>query len=161
MASRSGGADITVSRIIPPLMNDTLDHSLVALKAHFLQEPYASIFGIQIMELEAGRSLLKMQTTDKMKNLFGSTHGAAIFSLADAAFELAVNSHGTVAVALGVNVNYLCAATPGETLFAEGRETNRSRRISACEIHVTGEGGRLIATFQALAYRKKDPLPFL
>jgi acyl-CoA thioesterase len=142
-------------------MNDTLDHSLKALRAHFLEEPYASIFGIQIMELEAGRSLLKMQTTDKMKNLFGSTHGAAIFSLADAAFELAVNSHGTVAVALGVNVNYLCAAIPGETLLAEGRETNRSRRISACEIRVTGEEGRLIATFQALAYRKKDPLPFL
>jgi acyl-CoA thioesterase len=96
-----------------------------------------------------------------MKNLFGSIHGAAIFSLADAAFELAVNSHGTVAVALGVNVNYLCAANPGETLLAEGRETNRSRRISACEIRVTGEEGRLIATFQALAYRKKDPLPFL
>jgi acyl-CoA thioesterase len=142
-------------------MNDTLDHSLEALKAHFVEEPYARIFGIQIMELEEGRALLKMRTTDEMKNLFGLIHGAAIFSLADAAFELAVNSHGTVAVALGVSVNYINAAIPGETLFAEGQETNRSRKISACEIRVTGDQGRLVASFQALAYRKKDPLPFL
>jgi acyl-CoA thioesterase len=142
-------------------MNDSADNCLESLRKHFQEEPYARIFGIQIVELQAGRSLLKMKSTENMKNLFGSLHGAAIFSLADAAFELAVNSHGTVAVALGVNVNYLCAANPGETLLAEGRETNRSRKISACEIRVTGDGGRTIATFQALAYRKKDLLPFL
>ena len=79
----------------------------------------------------------------------------------DAAFELTVNSHGTVAVALSVNVSYINAADPGEVLLAEGKEVNRSSRISTCEIRVTGEGGKLIAICQTLAYRKKDPLPFL
>jgi acyl-CoA thioesterase len=92
---------------------------------------------------------------------FSSGHGAATYSLLDAAFELAVNSHGTVAVALSVNVNYLNAALPGETLQAEARETNLSRKISACEIRITGQDARLVATAQALAYRKKDSLPFL
>lgn len=141
-------------------MNEATQN-LAALRKHFQEEPYARIFGIKIIELNAGRALLKMQTTDTMKNLFGFIHGAAIFSLADAAFELTVNSHGTVAVALGVNVNYLSSANPGETLFAEGREINQSRKISACEIRITVDDGRLIATFQALAYRKKDKLPFL
>lgn len=138
-----------------------MDQCLAALKEHFLEEPYARIFGIEIVELEAGRALLQMQTSQRMNNLFGMIHGAAIYSLLDAAFELAVNSHGTVAVALGVNVNYLNAALPGETLLAEARETNLSRKISACEIRVTGKDGRLVASAQALAYRKKDPLPFL
>lgn len=119
------------------------------------------MFGIRIVELEAGRALLMMKTSENMNNLFGTTHGAAIFSLVDAAFELAVNSHGTVAVALGANMNYLSAPLAGESLQAEGREVNRSRKISACHISVTGEDGRLIATCQALAYRKKDKLPFL
>ena len=138
-----------------------MDQCLTALEKRFLEEPYASIFGIRIVELEAGRALLKMKTSEKMNNLFGTTHGAAIFSLVDAAFALAANSHGTVAVALSVNMNYLSVPLAGESLQAEGREVNRSRKISACQITVTGEDGRLIATCQALAYRKKDKLPFL
>ena len=82
-------------------------------------------------------------------------------SLVDAAFELTVNSHGTVAVALGVNVNYLSAPLPVRRCRPRAGRSNRSRKISACEIRVTGEDGRLIATCQALAYRKKDKLPFL
>jgi acyl-CoA thioesterase len=138
-----------------------MDQCLAALKEHFLMEPYARTFGIEIVELEAGRALLQMKTSQSMNNLFGMIHGAAIYSLLDAAFELAVNSHGTVAVALSVNVNYLNAALPGETLQAEARETNQSRKISACEIRVTGKDARLVASAQALAYRKKDRLPFL
>ncbi len=138
-----------------------MDQCLAVLEKRFCEEPYAKMFGIRIVELEAGRALLMMKTSENMNNLFGTTHGAAIFSLVDAAFELAVNSHGTVAVALGANMNYLSAPLAGESLRAEGREVNRSRKISACHISVTGEDGRLIATCQALAYRKKDKLPFL
>ncbi len=138
-----------------------MDECLEALERQFCEEPYAKMFGIRIVELEAGRALLTMKTSENMNNLFGTTHGAAIYSLVDAAFELSVNSHGTVAVALGVNMNYLSVPLAGECLQAEGREVNRSRKISACHISVTGEDGRLIATCQALAYRKKDSLPFL
>ncbi len=138
-----------------------MDDCLQALKERFRAEPFAQNFGIQIMELEPGRALVRMETSKTMNNIFDSTHGAAIYALIDSAFELSVNSHGTVAVALSVSVNYLRDVAPGETLFAEGREVKRSTRISACEIRVTGESGNLIATCQALAYRKKDPLPFL
>jgi len=134
---------------------------LKALEEGFRKEPYAQIFGIEIVELEPGRALVRMETTEKMNNIFKMTHGAAIYSLIDAAFELTVNSHGTVAVALSVNVSYINAADPGEVLLAEGKEVNRSSRISTCEIRVTGEGGKLIAMCQTLAYRKKDPLPRL
>ncbi|NMC10790.1 MAG: PaaI family thioesterase [Methanothrix sp.] len=138
-------------------MNDVLQ----VLKERFSMEPYARSLGIEIVKLEPGQATVKMLTQESMNNIFGSTHGAAIYSLLDAAFELTVNSHGTVAVALEVNVNYLSAVNPGEVLIAKGREVSRSRRISACEIQITGEDGRLVANCQALAYRKKDPLPFL
>ena len=138
-----------------------MDQCIKSLKEEFAREPYARMFGIEIQELEAGHAILSMRTGEMMNNIFGTTHGAAIYSLMDAAFELTVNSHGTVAVALGVSVNYLSPAHPGETLRAEGKETNRSRKISSCEIRVTGEDGRLVATCQALAYRMRDRLPFL
>jgi acyl-CoA thioesterase len=138
-----------------------LDECLEALRRQFQAEPYARNFGIELVDLESGRALVKMETKESMNNVFGMIHGAAIYSLIDAAFELTVNSHGTMAVALSVNVHYLSAAAAGETLLAEGREVNRSARISSCEITVTGNDGRLIASCQALAYRKKDALPFL
>ena len=138
-----------------------MNSCLEALKRRFAAEPYAHAFGITVIDLEEGRALLQMKTDESMNNIFDCTHGAAIYSLIDAAFELAVNSHGTVAVALGVNVSYLSGPRPGEVLQAQGREINRSRKIAACQIDVTGEDGRLIATCQALAYRKKEPLPFL
>jgi acyl-CoA thioesterase len=138
-----------------------LDECLEALRRQFQAEPYATNFGIELVDLEPGRALVKMETKESMNNVFGMIHGAAIYSLMDAAFELTVNSHGTVAVALSVNVHYQNAVAPRETLLAEGREVNRSARISSCEITVTGKDGRLIASCQALAYRKKDALPFL
>ena len=138
-----------------------MDQCIKSLKEEFAREPYARMFGIEIEELEVGHAILNLKTSEMMNNLFGTIHGAAIYSLLDAVFELTVNSHGTVAVALGVNVNYLSPARSGETLRAEGRETNRSRKISSCEIKVTGEDGRLVATCQALAYRMRDRLPFL
>ena len=94
-----------------------MDQCIKSLKEKFAQEPYARMFGIEIEELEAGHAILKMKTNETMNNIFGTTHGAAIYSLLDAAFELTVNSHGTVAVALGVNVNYLSPAHPGDFDF--------------------------------------------
>jgi acyl-CoA thioesterase len=116
--------------------NKVMNCCLETLRMRFSCEPYARALGITIVELEEGRALLRMQTNENMNNIFNCTHGAAIYSLMDAAFELAVNSHGTVAVALGVNVNYLNAPRPGETLQAEGIEVNRSRKIAACQIQV-------------------------
>jgi acyl-CoA thioesterase len=131
-----------------------LDPNLAALEKRFQDEPYARSLGIRIVELQEGRAVVAMKTSESMNNIVGTTHGGAIFTLMDAAFELTVNSHGNVAVALGVNVNYLSAALAGETLRAECREINRSRKIAACQISVTGQDGRLIATCQPLAYQK-------
>ncbi|NLH22745.1 MAG: DUF4442 domain-containing protein, partial [Methanothrix sp.] len=78
-----------------------MNSCLEALKRRFAAEPYARAFGITVIDLEEGRALLQMKTDESMNNIFDCTHGAAIYSLMDAAFELAVNSHGTVAVALG------------------------------------------------------------
>jgi acyl-CoA thioesterase len=138
-----------------------LDDVLRSLAEHFKEEPYARLLGIQLEELEQGRALVKLSLSAEDDNIFGATHGGAIFSLMDAAFELTVNSHGTVAVALNVSVNYISPVSAGETIYAEGKEVSRSNRISTCMIEVKGGDGRIIATCQAMAYRKREKLPFL
>ncbi|MEW6335012.1 MAG: hotdog fold thioesterase [Thermodesulfobacteriota bacterium] len=125
------------------------------------QEPFARKFDLKLIDLDAGRSKVSMVFTPDMENMFGKAHGGALFALIDEAFETASNSHGTIAVALNMDISYLASPRPGATLTAEAREINRTDRTAVYDIKVAEEGGRLIASCQALVYRLGKPLPFL
>ena len=132
-----------------------------ALSKRVQGEPYAQVLGLRLKKVDEGYSLVEMTTSDEMQNILGNTHGGAIFSLIDEAFETASNSHGTIAVALNMNVTFIAPPSPGEVLQAEAKEINLTPRTATYLITVTGKGNRLIATCQALVYRKKEALPFL
>jgi len=102
-----------------------------------------------------------MTFTPDMENMFGMAHGGAIFSLIDAAFEVASNSHGTMAVALNMNVYYLAPPEKGTQLTAEAKEINKTKKTAVYHIEVRDDRDKLIASCQALVYRLEKPLPFL
>jgi len=131
-----------------------------AIFSQVAKEPFACKFGLQLTALDDGYSRVEMRFTKDMENLFGQAHGGALFALIDEAFETASNSHGTMAVALNMNISYLSSPTEGATLAAEARELNRTNKTALYEIKVT-ENTRLIASCQALVYRLGKPLPFL
>ncbi len=123
-------------------------------------EPFARKFGLKLVEIGPGYSRIEMKFTSDMENLFGMAHGGALFALIDEAFETASNSHGTLAVALNMNVTYVAAARPGAVLTAEACEISLTRKTATYEIKVRDEQDALIAACQALVYRKGSPLPF-
>lgn len=125
------------------------------------KEPFAKKFGMRLIELEEGYSKVEMHFTPDMENIFGMAHGGALFSLIDEAFETASNSHGTVAVALNINITYLSSPAHGSKLTAEARESHRTQKIALYEIKVYDEKKGLIASCEAIVYRKSVPLPFL
>ncbi|MBW1741354.1 MAG: hotdog fold thioesterase [Deltaproteobacteria bacterium] len=124
------------------------------------EEPFARKMNLKLVDLDDGYSVVEMTFTKDMENIFGMAHGGAIFALIDEAFETASNSHGTVAVALNMNITYTAAPSPGARLRAEAREVNLTPRTATYDIKVTDEKQTLIAVCQALVYRKKDRLPF-
>ncbi len=124
-------------------------------------EPYANKLGMRLVALEPGRALVEMAIQDDMANIFDMIHGGAIFSLIDEAFQASCNSHGTVAVALNVNVTYHQPPLKRGMLKAESVELHRSKRTATYEIRVTDDEENLIASCLALAYRKRDRLPFM
>ncbi|MDY6988751.1 MAG: hotdog fold thioesterase [Thermodesulfobacteriota bacterium] len=125
------------------------------------EEPFARKMNLELLELNEGHSVVEMTFAEDMENIFGMAHGGAVFALIDEAFETASNSHGTVAVALNMNITYTAAAQRGARLRAEARELNRTPRTATYDIKVTDEDQTLIAVCQALVYRKKNKLPFL
>jgi acyl-CoA thioesterase len=102
-----------------------------------------------------------MKLTSEMENIFGMAHGGALFALIDEAFETASNSHGTVAVALNMNITYISPPSPGSGLIAEAREFSRTQRTAVYDIKLFDDQNNLIASCEALVYRRGVPLPFL
>lgn len=139
-------------------MDERVRHALLRAVE---EEPFARKFGLHLLALDEGYSRVEMVVTPEMENIFGMTHGGALFALIDEAFETASNSHGTVAVALSMTVNYVAAPATGSRLTAEAREYSLTRKTANYDIKVHDERGQLIASCQALVYRKGIALPFL
>lgn len=125
------------------------------------KEPFGKKFGLTLADVREGYAKVEMKFSQDMENMFGMAHGGAIFSLMDTAFEAASNSHGTMAVALSMSVNYLASPPKGSLVNAEAREINKTKRTAAYDIRATDESGNLLATCQAMVYRMEKPLPFL
>jgi acyl-CoA thioesterase len=86
------------------------------------QEPFAKKFDLKLLDLDEGYSKVAMVFTPDMENMFGKAHGGALFALIDESFETASNSHGTVAVALNMDISYLAFPSTGATLTAGAKE---------------------------------------
>lgn len=121
-------------------------------------EPFGRLLGFEAVEVHPGFAVVRMRVRPELQNIFGTTHGGAVFSLIDEAFQLACNGHGSLAVALNVNITYAASPGPGKALEAKAEEVHRTRRTASyyCDVREI-EGGKLIASAQALAFNtQKD-----
>lgn len=133
-----------------------------AIESAVKNESLARTFKIKLKELDIGTSAVEMvYDPDMMGNIYDRAHGGAIFALIDEAFETACQTHGTIAVALNVNVTYIASPKDGSRLRAEAREKSRTKKTATYDINVYGPDRKLLATCQALAFRTGKPIPFL
>ena len=125
------------------------------------KEPFAQALKMELVALDEGYSAVEMAYDPAaMDNIYGRAHGGVIFALIDEAFETASQTHGTIAVALNVNVTYVTSPETGARLRAEAQEVSKTNKTAAYDIKVTDHKGQIIATCQALAFRTGKPIPF-
>ena len=127
------------------------------LKRFVQQDHFARHIGVEILEYGGGKARAKMVLGKHHMNSAGTVHGGAIFSLADAVFSVASNSHGTLAVAINVSISFFKAVTKG-ALVAEAEEISFNPRLATYLVTVRDEEGNRIALFQGTVYRKKDSI---
>ncbi|MGZ7068742.1 MAG: PaaI family thioesterase [Methanobacterium sp.] len=127
------------------------------VKKFFKKDKFAEYVGIELLEVEEGKALVKMEINEKHLNGIGTVHGGVLFTLADFAFAVAANSYGNVTVAINVNISYMKAAFNG-VLYARAREISRNPKISTYTVDITDDEGELLAIFQGMAYTKKDKI---
>lgn len=127
------------------------------IKRFFKKDKFCAFIGIELTEVSEGHAKAKMDIKDHHLNGVGIVQGGAIFTLADFAFAAASNSHGTVAVGINTSISNMTAVSGG-TLYAEAREIGINHKIGTYTVDITNEKGDMIAIFQGMVYRKKDPI---
>lgn len=115
-------------------------------------DQFRELLGVKVVEVKEGYAKLTMQVVKDHLNFAGSTHGGAVFALADCAFAEAVNYGEKRAVAIQVSINYIKPSAEGDTLIAEATVVSEGKTFSLCNINVNKEG-KPVALFTGLAYK--------
>ena len=133
------------------------------LKGQITKSPFAKYMGMTILDIAPGYAKVEARYSERMYNFQGLIHGGAIFAIIDEAFGAAANSHGTIALALNMNITFIKSPQIDSILIAEAKEESRGKRTATyhIEVHQKGENeDQKIAVCQALVYRKEKKLPF-
>ena len=121
------------------------------------EDLFARHTGIELLEVGPGWARASMQIKPHHFNGARTVHGGAIFTLADFAFAVASNSHGTLAMGINTSVSFVKAATSG-TLYAEAREQSLNPKLASYLVQITDDSNDVVAIFQGMVYRKKDSI---
>jgi acyl-CoA thioesterase len=121
------------------------------------EDLFARHAGIELVDAGPGWAKASMKIEPFHFNGAGTVHGGAIFTLADFAFAVASNSHGTLAMGINTSVNFVKAATRG-TLYAEATEQSKGPKLASYSVMVTDDSGDVVAIFQGMVYRKKESI---
>jgi acyl-CoA thioesterase len=127
---------------------------MTTMEEFLKKDKYAELTGIKLLEVSEGRARAMLEINEKHLNGFGTVHGGAIFTLADFAFGVASNSHGTAAVAINSSISFFKAVSAG-ILYADAKEISLHYKLASYVIDITNEKNELIASFQGMVYRKQ------
>lgn len=127
-----------------------MDEAILAALGH---DQVADHFGMKLESAGEGSAVVSLVVEDRHLNGNGVAHGGVVFSLADVAFAVAVNSRGP-AVSATSSISFRAPGKPG-VLRASATEISLSRKLGTYQVTVTDAAGKTVALFQGLAYRKE------
>lgn len=116
------------------------------------RDTFARELGIEVVEAALGRAVTRVRVEERHVNFNGVCHGGLTFTLADAAFGYACNSHGIMSAGIDVHMMYNTSARVGDMLTATAVEIARSARIANYRIDVVRADGTLIAGMSGTAF---------
>ena len=116
-------------------------------------DSFSQWMGLEVLEVRAGYSKVKMTVRKEMLNGIGTVHGGLAFSLADSAFAFACNNRNNISVALDVTITFTKAVHVNDVLTAEAKENHNGRSIGVYLIPITNQHGEQVAIFKGTCFR--------
>lgn len=148
-----------VMNMVSSFISETRSSQLDALRRKdAAMMPLGTLLGFEVESAEPGEASVRMICDHKHHNVFGYTHGGAIFTLADTAIGLAhvatLLPHETGAT-VESKINYLRPAFGG-LLRAQARCVKQGQNLSFFECDVFDDRNRLIARANATMMAIRD-----
>lgn len=119
---------------------------------------FSQWLGIEVLDVKAGYSKIKMIVRKEMINGFGIVHGGIAFSLADSAFAFACNNRNTLSVALDTSINFTKPVHVGDLLTAEAKELHNGKSTGLYYISITNQNDHTMALFKGTCFRTNKKL---
>ncbi|SHJ43920.1 PaaI family thioesterase [Lutispora thermophila] len=107
---------------------------------------------IQLEELQVGKSIYKIKTSQKHSNIYGTVHGGTLASVCDTAMGTSCTTYGKRVVTIDMNISYIKSAPKESTLTAVGKVISNGRTIMRAVCEIFDEQGQLIVKSQASFY---------
>lgn len=122
------------------------------------QDKFARLLDIKLESVKPGYARASLTVRPDMLNAVKVTQGGVTFSLADFAFAVASNSHGTTSLALSTQLSFPGSSREGDRLIAEAREENSTRRTGLYTVEVKTGEGQLVGLFSGTVFRRSDKI---
>ncbi len=116
-------------------------------------DAFSQWLGIERIEEDEGKSILRMTIRPEMLNGFGIAHGGITFSFADSAFAFASNSHGRKSVSIETSISHTAPLRAGDVITAITSEESLSNKIGIYYIKIIKQDGQQVALFKGTVYR--------
>jgi len=123
---------------------------LVAIqRGELAPPPAAALLGMQLDEVDAGRTVFSMLADELHENPMGTMHGGIVAALVDTAMGCALSSTlpaDAGFTTLELKTNYVRAITQATgRVYAEGKVVHSGGRVATTEARVHDESGALYA----------------
>ncbi len=122
---------------------------------------FFSTVGLSVLEGGPGHAVIAMTVDARHVNFNGGCHGGALFTLADTAFGMAANSHGSRAPGIVTHMSFLSVVLEGDRVIARARELKRSQHVGFYEVdvmRVSADGQETpVATLSGTVYIRSEP----
>lgn len=105
---------------------------LAGIKRALAQAPYFQLLGMELIDLQPGRSEFRLAVERKHIQPWGIAHGGVMASLLDATAFWAVASlaeDGASLTTVDLQVKYLAPVNEGQVIIGRGRAVNLGRRL--------------------------------
>jgi acyl-CoA thioesterase len=117
------------------------------------RDAFSRWLGVELVDLSAGKCVLRMRVRADMVNGFGVAHGGIAFSLADSAMAFACNDSENVTVAVDNSISYPAAIRIDDELVATAERESASRKLAYYRVTVRRQNEETVALFRGTVYR--------
>ena len=129
------------------------DRAIQVVNQMFEHDYFSQWLGIERLEDNAGKSVLRMTIRREMLNGFGIVHGGVTYSFADSALAFASNSHGRKAVSIETSISHIESLHEGDVITAYAEEESLGNKIAVYRVIVKNQHDQTVALFKGTVYR--------